>query len=129
VNSNNGVESRMAYCGIRCGDCGLGSGEFAATAGKTAEFIEHYRLAEWSGFVPGGADLDVPAIKKGLDWIASSVGCPGCQNGGGPPQCTIRNCAKSLGYESCAACDLLDACGKFDWLGEKVPELKRNLRA
>jgi len=128
MEAKRGVEKEIAYCGIDCGGCGLGNGEFASAAGKTAGFIENYRLGEWAGFVPGGAEVDVPSLKKGLDWIASSVGCPGCHKDGGPPTCPIRSCARSLGLENCGACDKLDACNKFDWLGDKVPELKRNLK-
>lgn len=119
---------QLSYCGIRCADCGLGNGEFASTAGKTAEFIDYFRLAEWSGYVPGGEEIDVPGLRKGLSWIASSVGCPGCQKNGGPPECPIRNCARALGLATCGTCDQLDNCEKFDWLGEKIPELKMNLK-
>lgn len=30
--------------------------------------------------------------------------CPGCRQGGGPPFCTIRKCAREKGLEICAYC-------------------------
>jgi hypothetical protein len=61
--------------------------------------------------------------------VSSSVGCLGCENGGGPPDCTIRKCADERGYDICSICSELEGCIKFDWLGDYASVLRGKLEA
>ena len=54
--------------------------------------------------------------------------CAGCRNGGGPPDCAIRICARERGYERCSSCADLEGCTRFDWLGEHGQEAKEKLK-
>jgi hypothetical protein len=118
----------FGYCGIWCGGCALGNGAFASRAAETAQHIREFKLEEWASFVPGGAEVDVPALARGLDWIASHVACPKCEQGGGPPECKIRDCAKGRALASCADCADMETCGSFDWLLANHADIKENLR-
>lgn len=121
------VETQVGPCGITCGTCFLGNGTMAKTMGEASQYISMSGIKEWSPLVPGGSDIDWVETEKALDWMKKYAFCAGCEAGGGPPDCTIRNCASEKGYELCNQCDELDTCEKFDWLGE-VDGLKDKLR-
>ena len=53
--------------------------------------------------------------------------CAGCENGGGPPDCTIRMCTNEKAYGLCNECGDLGECAKFDWLGDYSKVLKGKL--
>ncbi len=84
----------------------MGSGIIAETSKKLEEFVEKYKFSEWINMVPCEPDekFDYEQWKKGMKWFQKYSACPGCQNGGGPPDCKIRACAKSKGVEVCASC-------------------------
>jgi hypothetical protein len=124
----NTTENRAGPCGIVCGACPLGSGTVAKTAGQTRKHIVDCQIPMWSPFVPGGEVIDWTAMDRGLEWMEKYACCAGCENGGGPPDCTIRICAREKGYELCSSCDELDSCTKFEWLKEHGSELKQRLK-
>jgi len=122
------VKSQIAPCGIVCYSCNLGNGNVAETAQNLLTFLEFYQVHEWSPQIPGGSEVDFDKLSTALKWIVNNVTCPGCERGGGPPDCPIKNCANERGYELCSECPDLDACEKFDWLGDQAEELKARLR-
>jgi hypothetical protein len=124
----NGIENQVGPCGILCGACPLGSGTVAESAGRTRKHIEDCQIPMWSPFVPGGETIDWAAVDRGLNWIQKYACCAGCQNGGGPPDCAIRICARERGYELCRSCGDLDGCNKFEWLKEHGQEMKGKLK-
>ena len=82
----------------------------------------------WSPFVPGGEAIDWATVDRALDWMTTYARCAGCRNGGGPPDCAIRICARERDYELCSSCSDLEGCTKFDWLGEYGKEVKKKLK-
>ena len=98
------IKSQAGPCGIVCGSCPLGSGAVAESAGLTKKHIVDCQIPMWSPFVPGGEVIDWAAVDRGLDWMEKYAVCAGCGNGGGPPDCTIRICARERGYELCSSC-------------------------
>jgi hypothetical protein len=40
----------------------------------------------------------------------------GCRENGGPPQCTIRNCARAHDFPGCWACSGFETCEKLNFL-------------
>ena len=46
--------------------------------------------------------------------------CAGCLEGGGPPNCKIRECCRAEGYRTCAECDTLDDCKLLNSFVHKV---------
>ncbi len=125
---SNRIEDQVAPCGILCGACPLGSGAVAGSAGQTRKHIADYQIPTWAPFVPGGEAIDWKAIDQGLEWMQKYTSCAGCRNGGGPPDCTIRICARERGKELCSSCGDLDGCNKFEWLGDHGKEIKEKLK-
>ncbi|HUM80643.1 MAG TPA: DUF3795 domain-containing protein [Methanothrix sp.] len=68
------------------------------------------------------------AVDRGLDWMTTYTRCAGCRNGGGPPDCAIRICARERGYELCSSCGDLEGCTKFEWLEEHGVEVREKLK-
>jgi hypothetical protein len=77
---------------------------------KTGEPME---LLSFCGLYCGNCT----GYKRGLPLMAR---CSGCLEGGGPPNCGIRDCSQDKGYRTCAECDRLEACGLFDGFAHKV---------
>jgi hypothetical protein len=123
----NKVKNQLGPCGITCGSCVLGNGTIADTATKTKEFINGYGIKEWAPLVPGGKELNWQETEKTLDWLTQYALCNGCEQGGGPPDCTIRTCANEKNHSVCNQCDELEKCEKFDWLKDYGTILKNTL--
>lgn len=121
------VKSQIGPCGITCATCDLGNGTVAETAQKLREYLKMYGVQSWAPTVPGGTDLDFSGLEKALNWVQTYTRCLGCEQGGGPPDCTIRTCSREKGYELCSECTDLEGCEKFSWLGDPEP-LKERLR-
>jgi hypothetical protein len=124
----NRIEDQVGPCGILCGVCPLGSGTVAESAGQTRKHIADCQIPIWAPFVPGGEAIDWKAMDRGLEWMQRYACCAGCQNGGGPPDCTIRICARERGKDLCGTCGDLDSCNRFEWLKEHGQEMKEKLK-
>lgn len=122
------VKGQMGPCGIACGLCDLGNGTVAEAAKKTKDYLRNYEVSQWAPLVPGGSEIDFDQLFKSLDWVSASVGCFGCEKGGGPPDCAIRKCAGERGYGICSECPDLEGCGRFDWLGDYGGTLRLRLK-
>jgi len=70
----------------------------------------------------------IPSLSEALDWMEKYAVCAGCGSEGGPPDCTIRICARERGYDLCSSCPDLESCTKFEWLKEHGSELKEKLK-
>jgi hypothetical protein len=121
---------QVGPCGIVCSvSCPLGCGTVAETAGRTKEFIRECKISEWAPFVSEeGERIDWENMVAGLEWMKKYATCAGCESGGGPPDCTIRICARDRGIELCSSCDDLSSCENFDWLEDHGENVKENLK-
>lgn len=126
--NQNRTENQAGPCGIVCGACPLGSGAVAESAVQTRKHIAQCQIPAWSPFVPGGKDIDWAAVDRGLNWMEKYACCAGCERDGGPPDCTIRICARERGHELCNSCSDLDSCTKFEWLKEHGEQIKEKLK-
>ncbi len=123
------IGTQIGPCGIVCISCPLGSGAIAETAGRTREFIKDCQIPEWAPMVSeDGGKIDWSQVDKGLEWMTKYAICAGCESGGGPPDCTIRICARDKGIELCSSCSELASCANFDWLKENGEKLKETLK-
>lgn len=123
-----GIENQVGPCGIICGACPLGNGEVAKSADQTRRYIADCQIPVWAPLIAGGEKIDWDSVDRGLKWMQKYARCEGCRNGGGPPDCTIRICARERGLELCSSCEDLDGCDRFEWLGEHSREVKENLK-
>lgn len=130
MNENQGkVGTQVGPCGIVCISCPLGSGTIAETADQTKKYIKDCQIPEWAPMVSeDGGNIDWAQVDKGLEWMTKYAVCAGCESGGGPPDCTIRICAREKGYELCSFCDELESCTKFEWLKENGDKLRETLK-
>ncbi len=124
---SNPIQDQFGPCGILCGSCPLGSGTAAESASQTRKHIYDCQIPAWSHLVPGGEAIDWAAVDRALDWMTIYARCAGCHSGGGPPDCTIRICARERGYELCNSCPDLEGCTKFEWLRDYGQQVKDNL--
>ena len=122
------VKNQMGPCGITCATCDLGNGTVAETALKLKQYLQTYGVSQWAPLVPGGSDINFDQLDKSLEWAQTYTRCFGCEQGGGPPDCTIRLCSKERGYELCSQCPDLEECTKFDWLGDYAQKLKDKMK-
>lgn len=122
------IETQTGPCGIICSACPLGSGVVAESAASVKQFISDCKIPEWSPFVPEGKEIQWAAVDLALGWMAKYTRCAGCGNGGGPPDCTIRICARDRGHELCSSCADLDSCTKFDWLKDHGSQMRAALK-
>jgi len=63
---------------------------------------------------------------KGLAWFASS-GCAGCLQGGGMPNCEVRNCCREKSLKNCYFCKDFVKCEKLGYQKETY-EIDENYR-
>jgi hypothetical protein len=124
----NNLTNQIGPCGIICGTCILGNGSVSKNAKTTFDYINMIGIKDWAPMIPGGRDLNWEETEKTLKWMTKYAFCAGCEQGGGPPDCEIRSCAKSRSFEVCNNCEKLEDCSKFDWLGEISTSLKQKLK-
>lgn len=127
MNEIMSSKDQAGPCGIICGSCPLGSGAVAKTAGQTKKSIVDWQIPTWSPSVPGGEAIDWASVDRALSWMEAYARCAGCENGGGPPDCTIRICARERGYDLCGSCEELEECTRFEWLREHGQQIKERL--
>ncbi len=108
--------SLVGYCGLYCGACGIHQGAFKERVEQLRSIIKRYGFDK---FMPELAEWE-PAFKhykefeSVLDGLVKMFGsCPGCLEGGGDPECKVRECAKQKGYTTCAECNEASTCEKL----------------
>ena len=89
----------ITYCGLYCELCAnRGRIPQQAKALKESMFKEGYD--KWGSPIPAFNDF-----WKFLSYLCDpNTGCPGCRQGGGPPECTIRKCALEKKIDVCIFC-------------------------
>jgi len=121
------VKNQMGPCSIVCASCEGGNGSIGETAWRLQDTIGRTGIASIARSLPGGAEIDFSQLDKILNWLQTNTSCPGCEQGGGPPDCPIRSSSKAKGYQLCSECSDLDGCDKFNFFGN--PEaLKKSLK-
>ena len=90
----------VTYCGLYCGLCAQ-RGRIPHQAEALRESMAKEGYTFWGGEIPG--------FKEFWSFLAHlcdpEQACPGCRQGGGPPFCAIRKCARERGVDLCVFCD------------------------
>jgi len=124
---NANPENLIGYCGLYCGVCGIYQGKIKQAVENLRKIISYYgfdkitsELAKWEP-----AFQHYREFESVLDGLVKIFGeCPGCQAGGGDPNCAIRECCKPKGYVSCAECTEMEICEKL----ARYPSAKLQLK-
>jgi len=120
------------YCGLYCGACGIYQGRIKQAVENLRNVIKVYgfdkimpELAKWEPAFEHYAEFD--NVMNGLVKIFGE--CPGCIQGGGDPNCAVRNCCKQKAYVTCAECSEMETCEKLRPYGASALEGLRRIRA
>ena len=105
---------QMSYCGVCCSHCGMQT-RIPKMASELKRFVQAYRYGEWIGHVTQTIEFD--SFMKALSWFANS-NCSGCLQGGGMPNCEVRNCYKEKGLENCYSRKNFLKCEKLGYQKE-----------
>jgi len=89
----------VTYCGLYCRLCAQ-----HGRIPRQAQALHQSMVKE--GYEFWGKEL--PGFEAFWEFLTSLCdpckSCPGCRQGGGPPFCTIRKCARKRGVEICVFC-------------------------
>ena len=80
---------------------------------KLKDHIQSIGVAQSAPDLLGGAKVNFERLNKNLEWLSKNTHCIDCKQGGGPPDCAIRYCAKGRGYPVCNNCLNLEFSDKF----------------
>ncbi len=112
--------SLVGYCGLYCDACGIRQGRIRQAVENLRKVIGAYgfdkiapELAKWEPAFQHYAEFE--KIMDG--WVKLFGECPGCVAGGGDPNCTVRQCCKPKGYNTCVECADMETCEKLQRAG------------
>jgi hypothetical protein len=122
--------NNIGFCGLDCSKCELGNRTISKNAEVLKSRVENYGISQWYQLVPveDREKFNFDELSRGLSWLAKYAACPGCQSGGGSPECPVRLCAKEKGFENCSKCDAIDSCKRMSFLEPGHPGLRENLK-
>lgn len=107
----------ISYCGLYCGLC-ASRGRIPDRAEALREAMAKEGYEFWGKEIPG-----FEGFWEFLNRICDKEkSCPGCRQGGGPPFCGIRKCARAKDVEICARCDEFP-CYRIESIGKGYPTL------
>lgn len=122
------AKSLVGYCGLYCGACGIYQRRIKQAVENLKQIIGAYgfdkmmpELAKWEPSLQ-----HYERFEKVMDGLIKLFGeCPSCGNGGGNPNCIVRECCKQKGYTLCVECSDMEDCGKLQQYGSVKKELQR----
>jgi hypothetical protein len=98
----------VAYCGLYCGDCVKYKGNVSKLADELKSELSKGKFEKIATTI--SEIKDYKEFSNTLD-ILSDFKCEkGCREGGGTPDCEIKDCCQKNGYETCAECDEFMYC-------------------
>ena len=115
-------ETKVAYCGLYCGDCIIRKGKLASLS---KQLIESMQTADFQKLACGLPDI-FPDIVSDLEEYETCIkvlkaitflNCiKVCKEGGETTNCKIRTCCESKSIEGCWICDEVESCKTLTWL-------------
>lgn len=107
----------VTYCGLYCGLCAQ-HGRIPRQANALRESMTKEGYEYWGTEIPGFDEF----------WRFLTVlcdpgkSCPGCRQGGGPPFCSIRKCARERQVDICVTCEEYP-CRRVQGIAKGYPTL------
>jgi len=113
----------VGYCGLYCGACGIHQGRIKQAVENLRTIINAYgfdkfaaELAKWEPAFQHHKEFE-----EVMDGYVKLFGqCPNCLNGGGNPECAVRQCCKQKAFATCAECAEMDTCDKVKQFGPRA---------
>ena len=107
----------VTYCGLYCGLCAL-RGRIPRQANALRESMSREGYELWGPQIQG-----FEAFWGFLKTICEpEKPCPGCRQGGGPPYCSTRKCARARGVDICVECEEYP-CRRVQGIAKSFPTL------
>lgn len=107
----------VTYCGLYCELCAQ-RGRIPRQAAELRASLSKEGIEYWGEGLPGFKDF-----WAFLDRISDPDGsCPRCRQGGGPPFCGIRKCARERKIDVCVECSDYP-CKRIDGIAKGYPTL------
>ena len=111
-------EKYTAFCGLCCIDCIPSNHEFFNIVQNIEEMLSDLQFDEYAKLRARNSPIfeEYPTFIKVLKEI-ESLKCPvPCREGGGKPECEIRNCVQGKSHLGCWECIDRYTCTKLDSL-------------
>ncbi|MDQ1255166.1 MAG: hypothetical protein QG646_4445 [Euryarchaeota archaeon] len=111
-------EKFTAFCGLCCMDCIPSNYGFFRLVNNLGEILSELQFDEYAILKAEKNPVfeEYPTFIKVLNEI-ELLKCSGtCREGGGKPECEIRNCVFGKGYSGCWECRDRHTCTKLDSL-------------
>ncbi len=125
VRKDAAVDEKMryvTYCGLYCQLCST-RGRLPKQASALKQTMVNGEWDKWGKDLP-----NFNPFWEFLTKISDPDGCPGCRQGGGPPVCSIRECAQTKGIDLCPYCDEFP-CHRIEEMAKGfinlIPNMKR----
>lgn len=122
-------EKFTAFCGLCCVDCIPSNNGFFGLVNNFEDILADLQFDEYAR-LKAEKNLtfkEYPTFLKVLKEI-ESLKCPApCREGGGKPECDIRNCVLERGYSGCWECRDRLTCSKLNSLRRVHPNLDYHL--
>jgi hypothetical protein len=90
----------VTYCGLHCNLCSQ-RGRIPLQSAALRDTMRKEGWEFWGNTIPG-----FKGFWKFLGGMSDpDKSCPGCRQGGGPPFCGVRKCARRKGLDLCIECE------------------------
>lgn len=101
-----------AYCGLYCGDCIPSNQELFDAAEKLKEKLDGEQFDRYAGLKSRSNRIfnDYEVFRNVLSELIKLKCGKTCINGGGKPDCRIRECVHRKGLEGCWECSRFEDC-------------------
>jgi len=118
-----------AYCGLCCLDCIPSNVEFFSLIQRLERMLEELQFDEYAKLKSKKQTIfgEYPTFAKILREISNLHCAFPCREGGGKPNCEVRQCVQTRGYEGCWECNQRPACELLEPLRQIHPNLDRHL--
>ena len=122
-------ERFTACCGLCCADCIPSNSGLFDLVHTLKERLSGLQFDEYAKLKAekNPAFTEYPTFSRVLEEI-ELLKCPGpCREGGGKPECEVKNCVQVRGYQGCWECEDRHICTELDFLRRVHPNLDCHL--
>jgi len=118
-----------AYCGLCCLDCIPSNGELFSLLHRLDGMLEKLQFDEYAKLKSKKQTIfnEYPTFVKILKEISNLRCALPSREGGGKPNCEVRQCALNHGYDGCWGCKSRRSCELLEPLRQIHPKLDLHL--